>query len=116
MDLRTKTVIEDVEKYLKPSDPDDIDEVRKSVLAQFGPDYCVIGANAAFRMMTSYFLMAKQAMVAPNISCEAVDTLATLHGGVIKEAILGAGFNSEDAIVVLKALCKYAHREDGSGD
>ncbi len=101
-------MIENVDKYLEPNDPDDIGNVRESVLAQFGPDYCVISSNAAFHMMTSYFLMAKQAMVAPNITCEAADTLAHIHGSVIKASIIGAGFSGEDVIKIIKALQEVA--------
>ena len=101
-------MIENMDKYLEQKEPDGIDEVRESVLAQFGPDFCVISANCAFRMMTTYYLLAKQAIVAPHVSCEAADTIATIHGGVIKEAILGAGFNKDDAIKVIKALQEIA--------
>ena len=101
-------MIENVDKYLVPKDPDEISNVRESVLSQFGPDYCVIAANAAFRMMVSYFLMGE--IAAPNP--DAMKLLAKIHGSVIKEAIIGAGFSGEDAIKIIIALKNMAVSDD----
>lgn len=97
-------MIEDMGKYLEPKDPDGIESVRESVLGQFGPDYCVIATNAAFRMLVSYFLIDRVPVMSPT----ATEMLARLHGGIIKGAVLGAGFDGDDACKIIAALRKDA--------
>ncbi len=102
--FRRKTVIEDVDKYIDPKEPDDIDKVRESVMVQFGPDYCVIPSSSAFRMLLTYYLLDTKG----GISSEGATMVALLHGGIIKDAVVGAGFSCEDATQIIAAIKKDA--------
>ncbi len=94
-------MIEDVEKYINNMDAEDTDSVRESVLAQFGPDYCVISTHAMFRILTTAFYMSLRTK--PQ-SAEMCREMGTIHGSEIKPGLVGAGFDVGDVIAMVRAL------------
>ena len=99
-------MIEDVAKYVNNMDADDIDSVRESVLAQFGPDYCVISAHAMFRILAAAFYMSLRTK---PLSAEMCREMGAIHGSEIKPGLVGAGFDVDDDIAMVRAL-----REDAA--
>lgn len=105
-------MIENVDKYLKPGGLDNIDEIRQSVLAQFGPDYCVLSTSIAFHMVAACYLVEMRARAGDPVDNEAAVKFAKMNAGAIKGALIGAGFDGNDALQVIKALLVEAHEND----
>ncbi len=101
-------MIEDrLQRYIDSAPPadEDIDSVREAVYAQFGPDYCVMPTHVVWRMITSYFLIEFNSHAADKgMDKEAAAMMARIHGGMLKGALLGAGFGADDAGIIVKAL------------
>lgn len=94
-------MIEDVKKYIDNMDAEDIDSVRESMLAQFGPDYCIISTHAIFRLVATAFYLSQRKN---PLSAEMCQELGEILGCETKPAVVGAGFNTDDVVVMVNAL------------